>query len=135
MSVVGVSVPNVKVSVSWAQASARRLARHGLDTPLDALSPAAAAAAMCGVHAQIMSAAELSVGSRLAGATRVDVHVALRNTRTLVKTYGPRGTVHLLPAADLPMWTGALAAIPYASQFPEDVRLTPDQQEEVVAAI
>ena len=28
---------------------------------------------------------------------------------TLVKTHGPRGTVHLLPAADLPMWIGALA--------------------------
>ncbi len=30
----------------------------------------------------------------------------------LVKTFGPRGTIHLLPAADLPMWTGALSALP-----------------------
>src|SRR2546430_11134802 len=30
---------------------------------------------------------------------------ALWQDRSLVKTFGPRGTVHLLPAADLPMWT------------------------------
>src|SRR5689334_1526603 len=105
--------------VTGERATARRLARHGLDRPLPGASPAAVAAAVCGVHAQIMSAAELSTALRLDDATRVDVHVALRNTRTLVKTYGPRGTVHLLPSADLPMWTGALASIPYASQFPD----------------
>src|SRR5690242_8250065 len=33
------------------------------------------------------------------------------------------------------MWTGALASIPYASQFPDGVRLTPDEQERVIEAI
>ena len=62
------------------------------------------------MHAQVLSAAELSIGMRLAKADRADVQDALWGERSLVKTFGPRGTVHLLPTRDLPMWTGALAA-------------------------
>lgn len=35
--------------------------------------PAEAVAALCGAHAQVLSAAELSVGLRLTGATRANV--------------------------------------------------------------
>ena len=91
---------------------------------------------MCGAHAQVLSAAELSIGRRIAGATRADVQRALWQERTLVKTFGPRGTVHLLPAADLAMWTGALSALPSpAPTHPEGVRFTPGQADEVIAAI
>src|SRR5215207_7237154 len=56
--------------------------------------------------------------------------------RTLVKTFGPRGTVHLLPTADLPMWTGALSALPSSvPAHPEPVRFSAEQAEEVIAAI
>ena len=41
----------------------------------------------------VLSAAELSIGRRVAGATRADVQRALWEDRTLVKTFGPRGTV------------------------------------------
>ena len=54
---------------------------------------------MCGAHAQIMSAAELSIGIRMANGTRSDIRRSLWVERELVKTFGPRGTVHLLPAA------------------------------------
>src|ERR1700727_2359591 len=103
-----------------------------------------AVAAMCGAHAQVLSAAELSVGLRLGGATRADVRAALWTERSLVKVFGPRGTVHLLPTRDLALWTGALAAIPArvpapapapAGGVPADWRLTAEQTEEVVAAI
>ena len=60
---------------------------------------------------------------------------ALWQDRTLVKTFGPRGTVHLLPAVDLPMWTGALSALPSVPTHPEGVRFTPEQADEVIAAI
>lgn len=120
--------------VGWAQVCGRRLARHGLSAPIDGIADAVAA--MCGAHAQVMSAAELSVGLRLPGATRTDVREALWSSRTLVKTYGPRGTVHLLPARDLPMWTAALSAVPTpAGPMPPHVRMTPGQTDEVVAAI
>ncbi|MFD7322375.1 winged helix DNA-binding domain-containing protein [Streptomyces sp. NPDC059875] len=121
--------------VSWAQADARRIHRQFLDEPADA-PPAAVAAAMLGAHAQVLSAAELSVALRTAEATRAEVRAALWEDRTLVKTYGPRGTVHLLPAADLPLWTGALSAIPAgANPVPPDVRMTAAQTDEVLAAI
>ena len=53
----------------------------------------------------------------------------------MVKTFGPRGTVHLLPAADLGRWMTALCAVPHRSPFPDGVRLTPEQTAVVVEAI
>ncbi|MFJ7066804.1 winged helix DNA-binding domain-containing protein [Streptomyces sp. NPDC101115] len=121
--------------VTWARADARRIRRQFLDRPADA-PPAAVAAAMLGAHAQVLSAAELSVALRRAEGTRADVRAALWQDRTLVKTYGPRGTVHLLPADDLPMWTGALSALPAGkSGQPPHVRMTAEQTDEVVAAV
>ena len=79
-----------------------------------------------------MSAAELSIGLRMDGVTREDVQRALWTDRTLVKTRGPRGTVHLLPAADLPMWTGALSTLTPAD--PHRL-MTAEQTEQVLAAI
>ncbi|MFI0002452.1 winged helix DNA-binding domain-containing protein [Streptomyces globisporus] len=129
------------VTVTWAGANARRLARQHLHPDAAATAspfaaPGDAVAAMLGAHAQVLSAAELSVGLRGDGLTRTDVRTALWTDRTLVKTFGPRGTVHLLPAADLPLWTGALSAVPTGpNPFPENARMTPDQVEEVVAAV
>ena len=121
---------------SWDEVWARRLERHALAAPSQGARPAEIVAAICGAHAQILSAAELSIGLRLANATRVDVRHALWTEHSLVKTFGPRGTVHLLPAQDLPLWTGALSAIPRGpSPFAPDVRLTPEQTDVVVEAI
>jgi winged helix DNA-binding protein len=112
------------------------MARHLLTEPSAGLDPAGVAGLLCGAHAQILTAAEFSIGRRIAGATRADVRRALWEDRTLVKTFGPRGTVHLLPAADLPMWTGALSALPSSvPQHPEGVRFTAGQAAEVIAAI
>ena len=63
---------------------------------------------MCGAHAQVISAAELSIGLRSARITRSEIYDALWSKHSLIKTFGPRGTVHLLPAEDLAIWTGAL---------------------------
>jgi hypothetical protein len=112
------------------------MARQHLTEPAGVRAPADIAGAMCGAHAQIPSAAELSIGLRIAGADRDDVRRALWEDRTLVKTFGPRGTVHLLPAVDLPMWTGALSGLPSSTpQHPDPVRFTVEQAEEVLAAI
>jgi len=122
--------------LSWAEVCGRRLDRHALSTPAQNARPADIVGAMCGAHAQVLSAAELSIGLRLAAVTRAEIRDALWTKRSLVKTFGPRGTVHLLPARDLPLWTGALSAIPPSpSGFPQDVRLTPAQIDKVVAAI
>lgn len=104
--------------VSWHAVNVRRLRRHRLletEPARDAESAARVAGAMCGAHAQVLSAAELSLALRLGSAaepaTRQDVRRALWTDRTLVKTYGARGTVHLLPTAELPLWSGALGAL------------------------
>ena len=123
-------------SLSWHAVVARRMARHALTEPAAGLGPAEIAGVLCGAHAQVLSAAELSIGRRVAGATRADVQRALWDDRTLVKTFGPRGTVHLLPTADLPMWTGALSALPSSVPLhPDPVRFTAEQAGEVIAAI
>lgn len=140
-------------TMTWGEASARRLARSGLTTPVPQEggagtgfaeapgtpapgTPAAVLRTLCGAQAQVLSAAELSVGMRLAGATRADVRRALWDDRTVVKTFGPRGTIHLLPAADLPLWTGALGALPAGSGNGGGTLglLTPGQADAVVAA-
>ena len=123
-------------ALTWSGVTARRMARHALAEPARIWTRPASAGLLCGAHAQVLSAAELSIGRRIAGATRADVRRALWAERTLVKTFGPRGTVHLLPSADLPMWTGALSALPSpVPSHPEGVRFAPEQAGEVIAAI
>ena len=123
-------------SLTWSDVTARRMERNWLSHPARDQGPAEVAAVMCGAHAQVLSAAELSIGRRIAGATRVDVQRALWDGRTLVKTFGPRGTVHLLPTVDLPMWTGALSALPSSVPLhPDPVRFTPEGADEVISAI
>jgi hypothetical protein len=123
-------------TLTWTGVTARRMARSRLTAPDAKAMPAQIATLLCGVHAQVLSAAELSIGRRIAGATRSDVQRALWNERTIVKTFGPRGTVHLFAAADLAMWTGALSALPASvPRHPDPVRFSADQSDEVIAAI
>lgn len=64
---------------------------------------------LSGIHAQLASAAEAAVWLRTAGKIGPEqVRHALTEDRTLVKTWAARGTLHLLPAADLPLWAAAL---------------------------
>jgi hypothetical protein len=132
------------IRLTWAQVYARRLERHALLAPVPAVAEAetgtdpvaGVVSAICGAHAQVASAAELSIGVRVAGITRTRVHQALWTDRTVVKSRGPRGTVHLLAAADQPMWTGALSAMPRPPfEQSRDAMLTPEQTERVLAAI
>jgi Winged helix DNA-binding domain len=125
-----------RADLTWSQVCARRLTRHGLTAPVPLDRLADQVGVMCGAHAQVMAAAELSVGLRVRDTTRTDVRDALWRDRTLVKTYGPRGTVHLLPTRDLPLWTAALAAVPRPGpSLAPDVKFNPKQTDEVIAAI
>jgi hypothetical protein len=58
--------------------------------------------AVCGIQAQEMEAAELSIRARSIGLTRTDVERARVQERSIVRTWGPRGTFHLLATEDLP---------------------------------
>jgi len=113
------------------------LERSGLSAPLPGCRGRGTwSRAMHAAHAQVMSAAEISVALRMTGATRADVQDALRPpAASLVKTFGPRGTVHLLPAAYLPKWLAALSAPPRRGQFAAEVRMTDEQTAAVLDAL
>ena len=93
-----------RTTLTWRQALAWRMERHGLVSRPFA-SAVEVAAALCGLHAQVMSSAELTAWARMEAPTRIagDVH------RELVKTWAVRGTLHLLPARELPLWHAALS--------------------------
>ena len=59
------------------------------------------------MHAQVGASSELMLGVRVRDITRRDVREALWEKRTLVKTVGLRGTLHLFPAAEVPVWMAA----------------------------
>ncbi len=124
-------------TLTWRQVWGWRLARHALSASAPKERLIEVVGAVCGIHAQMLSAAELSIGIRVAGVTRQDVRAELWQRRGLVKTYGLRGTIHLFPAAEAPLWSAALQA----SQQPNEVRrlapmgLDQPQLEALVAAI
>ena len=84
-----------------------RLRRHHLlaDSPADAVT---ITRDMCGVQAQVMSAAYLQLWTRNHAITRAEVETALWKTRTLVKTSLMRQTLHFIPADEFPLYIAAL---------------------------
>lgn len=93
--------------VTWPQV----LAFRGTRQHLAALAPAAAlldvASRIIGAHAQVAASAELTLWARLDGLAPGAVDAALWEDRTLVKTWAMRGTLHLVPAAELGLLVGA----------------------------
>jgi hypothetical protein len=93
--------------LTWAQVHAFRLERHHLIRRLPKQDLTRAVGEIGGVQAQVMSAAELQAGVRVECRVQ-DVRDALWKRKTLVKTWLMRGTLHLLPADDLPLFTAAM---------------------------
>src|SRR5271170_5796313 len=92
------------LKLTWTRAAAWRVRRHHLDRRAPAGSMLAVASRLCGLHAQVMSSAELTLWARVENLDRGAVQHALWHDRTLVKTWAMRGTLHLLPATELPLW-------------------------------
>jgi hypothetical protein len=63
-----------------------------------------------GIQAQLPSAAELDLAIRARSTTVSDVRAALWTKRTIVRTAGPRQTIHFLASSELPTWLAALRA-------------------------
>jgi hypothetical protein len=81
-----------------------RLQQHHLHRRAPREAMTAAAAEIGGLQAQVMSSAELALWARIDDLEREAVPRALWEERSLVKTWAMRGTLHLLPAAELEMW-------------------------------
>jgi hypothetical protein len=104
--VVKIKTP-VAADLTWPQVHAFRLQRHHLATRAPARGLVRVAGDIAGAQAQLMSAAELQLGVRSKCGVE-DVRNALWKDKTLVKTWLMRGTLHLIPSADLPLYTAAM---------------------------
>ncbi|MFG2003226.1 winged helix DNA-binding domain-containing protein [Spirillospora sp. NPDC048911] len=113
-------------SVTWSQVLAWRMRRQLLE-PAGDLPAAEVARRLAGVQAQVASSAELAVAVRQAAPAPGEVRTALRDERSLIKTWAMRGTLHLLPADEAgaylalcatarhwekPSWTKTFGATP-----------------------
>ena len=96
------------LKLTWPRVAAWRVRRHYLDQRLPARNMLAVASRLCGLHAQVLSSAVLTLWARVEELDRYDVQRALWQDRTLVKTWAMRGTLHLVPSDDLPLWHAAL---------------------------
>jgi hypothetical protein len=99
------------LTVSWKQVVARRLARHHLVERAASEQFVSVVHDLGGVHAQVQASAELQLAARVDGVTQQDVREALWRDRTLVKAWTLRGTLHLHPAGELPLWLAARRAV------------------------
>ena len=93
----------------WGQVMAWRAARHHLDERAPAKAMLEVVADIAGLHAQVLSSAELTLAARVEDLEPDAVRRALWSERSLVKTWAMRGTLHLLPAAEFPRWQAALS--------------------------
>ena len=125
------------MSLTWEQVRAWRVARHELHARAPAGGMLDVVSRLCGVHAQLMSSAELTLWARVEDLHPDAVARALWEERTLVKQWAMRGTLHLLPAAELGLWHAGLGTYrhylkPY---WFRGFGLTPEQFEAMLAAI
>jgi uncharacterized protein YcaQ len=99
------------------QVAAFRLARHHLLASrvlgryageLGSARLAQVVGHVTGIQAQVMSAAELALWTRMHGLTRAEIQSALWKDRVLVKTSCMRQTLHLLPSSDFHIFMRAV---------------------------
>ena len=109
------------MTVGWSDVRARRLARSSLSERATGDRLVEVVGAVCGVHAQVQSSAELQLAARVEGIVQGDVRAALWEERSLVKAWTVRGTLHLHPADELALWHAARRAVrgPAPAELPE----------------
>ena len=128
--------PPVAAELSWAQVHAYRLSRHHLITRAPRKDLTRVVGDISGVQAQVMSSAEMQIGVR-AECKPADVSDALWKKKTLAKTWLMRGTLHLVPSSDLPVFTAAMSArwMRATNAWLKWVQMTEAELHEVVAAV
>src|SRR3989442_6633526 len=103
--IVNKSRRNHSLTVPPENVLAFRVQRHNLDHRQSRALKLVAA--VCGIHAQVMSAARGQFWARTEGIGREDTHDGLWKQRSLVKTWCMRGTIHIVPKDDLDIFAGA----------------------------
>jgi Winged helix DNA-binding domain len=124
--------------LSWPAVLAWRLARQRLDRRVPRDEALEVVREICGLHAQVMSSAELTLWARVEGLEAGAVQEALWERRSLAKTWAMRGTLHLLPSDELPLWVAAQGALKprhHAASWQRHFGLTREEAEAMLAAI
>jgi hypothetical protein len=121
-------------SITWPQVLAWRMRRQLLD-PVGSLAVPQVVARLCGVQAQVASAAELAVGLRRVCAHRGEVLDALAQGR-LIKTWAMRGALHLLTPQDAGGFLSLISAqrVWERPSWQRDFGMTPKHWETLRAA-
>ena len=125
-------------SLTWESVLAWRMRRQHLAERAPERRALAVVGEVCGLHAQVASAAELAQWARVDGLAPGWVDDQLWARRSLVKTWAMRGTLHLLPAEELATYTGALARLRPRYEVPSwqrHFKVTQPQAEAMLAAI
>ena len=128
--------PNVRLT--WPEVLAWRLTRQGLDRRAPRDKALGVVRKICGLHAQVMSSAELTLWARVEDLEPEAVREALWERRSLAKTWAMRGTLHLLPSDELPLWVAALGVLKpryHAASWQRYYGLTREEAEAMLAAI
>ena len=124
--------------LTWPGVLAWRLRRQCLDRRASRDEALGVIAKICGLHAQVMSSAELTLWARVEDLEPGMVGEALWEHRSLVKTWAMRGTLHLLPANELTTWVatqGVLKPRHHAKSWQKYYGLTYEEAEVMLAAI
>src|SRR2546421_2146466 len=95
-------------ALRWHQVHTWLLSQHGLSPRLNSQDVVGAVRRTAGIQAQVMSAAELALCTRVEGLSAQEIKSAILQDRTLVKTWAMRATLHLLATSDLPLYAAAL---------------------------
>jgi hypothetical protein len=125
------------IELTWGQAMTWRMRRHHLLERAPQEEMLHVTARIGGLHAQVMSCAELTLHARVEGLEREAVATALWQERSLVKLWAIRGTLHLLPAAELDTWLGALGTYDHylKKAWLKAFDITVEQLEQLIDAI
>ncbi len=99
------------IALSWEQVNAWRLSQHHLHELADRQQFREVVSNIGGLHAQMMSAAELQLWARVHDLPPDAVQNALWHERTLIKSWIFRGTLHLVTASDFPLFVAALSRL------------------------
>ncbi len=123
--------------LSWDQVLALRLRRHHLAERAPRKRMLDVVSSIGGLHAQVMSSAELTLWARVEGLRPDDLSKALWEKHQLVKTWAMRGTLHLLPADELHMWLAGFATYDHylKGAWFKAFGLTPDEFERMIDAV
>lgn len=125
---------HARVKLTVDQVLAWRLRRQFLDPP-GSVRAGDVVCRLCGVQAQVTSAAQLAVATRQAEPRLGEVAQALESHK-IVKTWAMRGTLHLLPAGELGAYLSLIAAAQtWTKQSWQRTFVTAGQLDAITAAV